>query len=192
MKLIIGLGNPGEQYTNTRHNVGFMFIDFYANKNSCDKYKVKFDGLLTDFIYKNEKILLFKPLKFMNLSGIPISEIVNFYNIDLKDIIVIYDDMDLEFAHLRLREKGNPGSHNGMKNIVLNLHSNEFKRIRVGIGRPQFASFVDYVLSSFSKSELETLNNKFLDVAKACDLFIDNKFLIAMNQFNTGKEKWIK
>lgn len=189
MKLIIGLGNPGMQYKYTRHNIGFMFIDYYASKMNAPIFKGKFDGEYTDFIYKNEKVILFKPLKYMNLSGDPIRQIINFYHIDTKDIIIIYDDMDLEFSSLRLREKGNAGSHNGMKNIVLYLGTNEFKRIRVGIGRPQFASFVDYVLSSFSREEISVLNEKFELVSEAVNLFIEDKFLIAMNKYNKGKEK---
>ena len=188
MKLIVGLGNPGIKYENTRHNIGFMFIDKYSKIKKCDSFNAKFKGEYTTFIQNGEKIILFKPFTYMNLSGEAILDISSYFKIDHKDILVIYDDMDIAFATLRLREKGNPGSHNGMKNITALLNDINFPRIRVGIGRPELPiDMVDFVLSKFNKQEIEALDKTFELVAKACDLFIANDFNKAMNNYNTRK-----
>ncbi len=188
MKLIVGLGNPGSKYSHTRHNIGFMFIDQYAKYKNCNHFKEGFQGMYATFTENNEVIFLFKPLTFMNLSGNAVREISNYYHIDMKDILVVYDDKDIPFASLRLREKGNPGSHNGMKNITLLLNSIDFPRIRVGIGTPSNdMNMVDFVLSKFNEDEMTKLNDSFKNVMKACDEFIANRFTLAMNQFNVRK-----
>ena len=187
MKLIVGLGNPGKQYQYTHHNVGFLFLDHYAKTKGCS-FKKKFNGEYAEFNDNQEKVFLFKPMTYMNLSGEPLIQIMNFFQISLKDLLVIYDDMDLPFSTLRLRKKGNAGGHNGIKNILYHLASNEFCRIRIGIDRPSNENVVDYVLSNFSKKELEYLEKTFEHVAQAVDLFIHNQFDIAMNCFN-GTEK---
>ena len=189
MKLIVGLGNPGVKYDKTRHNIGFMFIDKYCKIKNCDFFKAKFKGEYATFTQNGENVILFRPLTYMNLSGEAILEIASFYRIDHKDILVIYDDKDIPFASLRLREKGNPGSHNGMKNITALLKDVNFPRIRVGIGSPaSSADMIDFVLSKFSKDEIIELDKSFEDVAKACDLFIANDFNKAMNYYNTRKK----
>ena len=188
MKLIVGLGNPGEKYNNTRHNVGFMFIDMYSNMKKCISFKEKFKGLYTTFTENGENIILFKPLTYMNLSGEAILEISNYYHIDHKDILVVYDDKDIPFACLRLREKGNPGSHNGMKNISQLLGGNDFPRIRVGIGTPKPESdMISFVLSKFDTNELKELKTTFENASSACDYFIKNDFNMAMNKYNFRK-----
>lgn len=188
MKLIVGLGNPGKEYENTRHNLGFMFIDKYVKIKNCLEFKNKFSGAYTTFQENGEKVILFKPLTYMNLSGKAIKEISDYFHIAIQDILVIYDDKDIPFATLRLRQKGNPGSHNGLKNITLLLNSIEFCRIRIGMGTPyENQSMIDFVLSKFNKDEIETLNKTFDDVAKACDLFIKNDFNMAMNKYNYRK-----
>lgn len=190
MKLIVGLGNPGTKYENTRHNIGFMFIDFYAKEKNIMNFKEKFKGLYATFNINNETIILFKPLTYMNLSGEAILEIVNFYNIPMEDILVIYDDVDLPFATLRLREKGHPGSHNGLKNITALLNDINFKRIRVGIGKPNInQDMINFVLSKFNKEEINTLNESFKNVMASCDYFINNNFNMAMNKFNIKKKE---
>lgn len=188
MKLIVGLGNPGIKYAKTRHNIGFMFIDKYASMKNCDCFTSKFHGEMTTFIQNNEKIILFKPHTYMNLSGVAIKEISSYFNIEHKDILVVYDDKDIPFAALRLREKGNAGSHNGLKNIIELLNDNVFPRIRVGMGSPVLGQdMVSFVLSKFSEEELKVLNEAYDNVAKACDLFIINDFNKAMNNFNFRK-----
>ncbi len=186
MKLIVGLGNPGQQYQYTRHNIGFMFIDFYAKHKNSLEFKKKFNGEYTQLNLNQEKVILFKPMTYMNLSGEAIQEIMHFFHILPQDLLVIYDDLDLPFASLRLRKKGNAGGHNGMKNILLHLHTNEFDRIRVGIGKPT-GNQIDFVLSSFSKSELESLNHTFEKMIEAVDLFSMNQFDLAMNKLNGEK-----
>ncbi|MBQ8206276.1 MAG: aminoacyl-tRNA hydrolase [Bacilli bacterium] len=188
MKLIVGLGNPGVKYAKTRHNIGFMFIDMYAKMKKCDEYKEKFNGAYTTFMVDGEKIILLKPLTFMNLSGNAIKAYVDYFNIEHKDVLIIYDDKDLPFANLRLREKGNPGSHNGMKNITQMLQGNDYPRIRVGIGTPTNGmDMIDFVLSKFNEEEIKVLNDSFNSVASACDLFIKNNFNKAMNDYNSRK-----
>ena len=189
MKLIVGLGNPGSKYENTRHNIGFMFIDKYSKVKKCDSFKAKFKGEYTMFTENGENIILFRPFTYMNLSGEAILEVSSYFKIEHKDILVIYDDKDIPFSNLRLREKGNPGSHNGMKNITALLNDINFPRIRVGIGSPENnADMINFVLSKFSKQEIEVLDKAFDDVAKACDLFIKNDFNKAMNYYNTRKQ----
>lgn len=188
MKLIVGLGNPGIKYAKTRHNIGFMFIDKYAEMKKCDCFKSKFHGEYVMFNEFNESVILFKPHTYMNLSGTAIKEIASYYHIENKDILVVYDDKDIPFAALRLREKGNPGSHNGMKNIVELLKDTSFPRIRVGMGSPiNGQDMVDFVLSKFSNEELKVLDASFDNAAKACDLFIKNDFNRAMNNYNFRK-----
>jgi PTH1 family peptidyl-tRNA hydrolase len=135
-----------------------------------------------------ENIILFKPHTYMNLSGQAIIEIANYYHIEHKDILVVYDDKDIPFAALRLREKGNAGSHNGMKSIIQHLSDTTFPRIRVGMGTPiNGQDMVDFVLSKFTEDELKALDESFNNVAKACDLFIKNDFNKAMNNYNFRK-----
>ena len=159
MKLIVGLGNPGIKYAKTRHNIGFLFIDKYAQIKKCDCFRSKFNCEYAMFDENGEKIILFKPHTYMNLSGIAIKEISSYFHIETKDILVVYDDKDIPFAALRLREKGNAGSHNGMKNIIELLQDNVFPRIRVGMGTPvEGQDMVSFVLSKFSQDEIKALN----------------------------------
>ena len=188
MKLIVGLGNPGAKYENTRHNIGFEFLKTYCKLKNCFDFKAGFKGEYASFIQNGEKVILFKPLTYMNLSGEAIKDIVTYYNINLDDILVIYDDKDIPFAALRLRVKGNPGSHNGLKNITMLLNDTNFKRIRVGIGRPENnKDMIDFVLSKFNQEETQKLQETFKDIAACCDLFIDNNFEMAMNRYNFHK-----
>ena len=131
MKLIVGLGNPGKEYENTRHNVGFMIVDNYANNYGVLVDKKKFNGLYCELFVDGEKIILLKPLSYMNLSGEVVSKFVNYFNIDLNDILVISDDLDLPVAKYRLRLFGSSGGHNGLKNIEFMLNTNKFKRFRI-------------------------------------------------------------
>jgi len=189
MKLIVGLGNPGKKYEHSRHNIGFMFTKKYASLHNVTSFNAKFLGEVGSFIENGEQILIFRPLTYMNLSGTAIKEVMDFYKLDLSDLVVVYDDKDIPFAKLRLREKGNPGAHNGMKNITECLgNQTNFARIRVGIGHPEHNSdMINFVLSDFSKDELATLDKSFDDVAASCDLFIKGKFNDAMNKYNFKK-----
>ena len=135
MKLIVGLGNPGKEYENTRHNTGFMAIDEYAKVKNLVFNKNKFDGIYTDFILNGEKIILLKPQKYMNLSGEVIAKYLEYFKIDKNDLLVIYDDMDLDVGTFKIRFKGGSAGHNGLKNIESNISSNEYKRIKIGISK---------------------------------------------------------
>ena len=157
MKLIVGLGNPGKSYENTRHNVGFMAIDFYAAKNNLD-FKKKFNGLYSEQLINNEKVIFLKPQTYMNLSGNCVREFVNFYNINIDDIFIIYDDYNFETGTFRIRRDGSAGGHNGIKNIIENLKSEKIKRLRVGISK-NIIPLEDYVLQKFGSEDRKKIND---------------------------------
>ena len=158
MKLIVGLGNPGKEYENTRHNIGFIFIDNFAKSLNVNIDKKKFDGLYNEVNINNEKVILLKPQTYMNLSGESIIKFVNFYKINIEDILIINDDLDLDFGRIRLRMNGSSGGHNGLKNIILHLGTTDFKRLKVGISNNKLIDTKDYVLGKFKKEEKETLD----------------------------------
>lgn len=185
MKLIVGLGNPGRRYENTRHNIGFKIVDQLANKLMIPINKAKFESLYSLSHINGERIILLKPLTFMNLSGQAVRAVVDFYNIDNNNILVIYDDLDLPVGKIRLRKKGGAGGHNGMKSIITHLGTEEFKRIRVGIDRPQSGMAVtDYVLAPFSKDQLIELDHVIPHCVSACEQWLTRPFSEVMNNFN--------
>ncbi len=159
MKLIVGLGNPGKEYENTRHNIGFIFIDYFAKKNKVNIDKEKFNGLYAQTTINNEKVILLKPLSFMNLSGEVVRKYVDYFKISIDDILIINDDLDMDFGKVRLRPDGSSGGHNGLKNISLNLNTEKFKRLKFGISNNKLIDTKDYVLGKFSKDEKEVINN---------------------------------
>ncbi len=164
MKCIIGLGNIGNEYENTRHNSGFIAIDEIAKKYNIVLDKKKKKCIYGEGIINGNKVSLVKPTTYMNLSGEAIVEMLNWYKITTQDIIVIYDDVDLKFGTIRYREKGSSGTHNGMKNIIANLKTEEFARVRVGIENRGNTPIplMDYVLQKFNKQELEEINGKIV------------------------------
>lgn len=185
-KLLIGLGNPGEEYKNSRHNIGFIMLDKIAENLS-----VSFDNNKKKSLYarvkKNEtQYILLKPQTFMNLSGESALYISKFFNISTQNIFVIYDDMDLPFGTFKIKKGGSSGGHNGIKSLIEQLQSEDFFRIRIGIGRPNFGKRVnDYVLSSFSKSEREIIDNDIADkVIEAVKIALFESPVIAQNKFN--------
>ncbi len=182
--IIVGLGNPGMKYEKTRHNIGFMAIDKLAREFDISVTKIKHNALLGEGKIGNKKIILVKPQTFMNLSGKAVASLVRFYKIDLKNLLIIYDDVDIAPKEIRIREKGSGGTHNGMKSIVGMLGSNEFPRIRLGIGNSQVMEIHDYVLGKFSSQELKDME-KFLDkVNLATEELIKNGVSSAMNKYN--------
>ena len=184
MKLIVGLGNPGKEYEKTRHNAGFMMLDHYAKIKNLSSVKDFKNGLYYEYNNNGEKILLLKPQSYMNLSGEAVQEAMKFFRIDIKDLIVIYDDMDLPVGKVRLREKGSAGGQNGMKNIIQHVYTQEFNRIRVGIGKDPKIPTVDYVLGKIRKEDLEAFDQA-LEVAKDAVLYaIDHSFADTMNRYN--------
>ena len=159
MKLIIGLGNPGKEYENTRHNTGFMVLDRLSEKLNIEMTQNKFKGLYGKSKYKGEDVILLKPQTYMNLSGESVRQVMDFFKINQEDILVIYDDLDMPVGKLRLRQSGSAGGHNGIKNIILHTGSQNFNRIRVGIDRSKYIKVVD------SKSEQKQIDAAFEKVS---------------------------
>lgn len=188
MKLIVGLGNPGKQYEYTRHNIGFECIDALSKKWDAPLNQMKFNGMYTTIHRPEGKVMLLKPLTYMNLSGESVRPIMDYYDIEIEDLIVIYDDLDLEVGKLRLRQKGSAGGHNGIKSLIQHLGTQEFNRIRVGISRPPAGMKVpDYVLSKFLKEEDSVIQNAIDKTVAAVESSLSKKFLDVMNEFNVSQ-----
>lgn len=183
MYLIVGLGNPGNEYSVTRHNMGFEVIDVLCEKHKIKINKAKFKGNYGQGEIAGEKVILLKPQTFMNNSGESISEVKKFYKIENEKIIVIYDDADLEVGEIRIRQKGRANTHNGMKSVVQYLGTEEFPRVRVGIGAPD-KEIADYVLERISKKEYEELSFGIVKAAETIEEIIKNGIESAMNKFN--------
>lgn len=184
MKLIVGLGNPGKEYNSTRHNIGFMCIDEIANLFNVKIDTNKFNGLYTQLNYKGEKIILLKPQKYMNLSGEVIRDFVNFFKINIEDILIICDDLDTPVGTYRLRYKGSSGGHNGLKNIELHLSTQEYKRIKIGISNNKKIDTKDYVLGKFSKEEMELINPIIEQMPSIIEDYLNLSFDRVMNKYN--------
>ena len=175
MKIIVGLGNPGEKYAKTRHNTGWLFIDYLSKIYNVDVTKNNCDALVGETKVNGEKIVFVKPLTFMNLSGNSVAKIKKWYKVENKDIMIAFDDIDIPFGTFRYREKGSGGSHNGMKNIVQMLSSEEIPRIRIGLGglKHEKQDMADFVLQRFKNDELEKLESVFLYASKVIEDFIN-------------------
>lgn len=185
MKLIVGLGNPGKQYERTRHNIGFEVIDQLSERMGIPLDQAKHKGLYGMGNVRGEKVILLKPLTYMNLSGESVRAVMDYYDIDIEDLIVIYDDLDLPVGRIRLRQKGSAGGHNGIKSIIAHAGSQEFNRIRVGINRPTNGeSITNYVLGRFTTEEQETLIDVIKRCSEACEQSLEHPFLQVMNQYN--------
>lgn len=185
MKLIIGLGNPGKLYEHTRHNIGFDVIDALAAKWGAPLNQTKFNGMYATVHRPEGKVILLKPLTYMNLSGECVRPMMDYFDIEIEDIIVIYDDLDLETGKLRLRQKGSAGGHNGIKSLIQHLGTQEFNRIRVGVSRPPTGMKVaDYVLSKFSKEDQPIVEDATKKSCDAVEAALSKKFLDVMNIFN--------
>ena len=190
--VIFGLGNPGNKYEQTRHNVGFHAIDVLARKNNIKLNKVKHRGLCGEGFLEgtDKRILLVKPQTYMNSSGECVLSVVEWYKLDLSQILVVYDDADLPAGWLRLRREGSSGSHNGMKSIIYQLIDDGFPRVRIGIGKqPEHMDLADYVLSRFYDDEIEAMDKAVLLAADACEGIIKFGMDRAMNMFNTKKSE---
>ena len=190
MYIIAGLGNPGKEYENTRHNIGFDVIDRLAEEENIAVMESKHKALIGKGYVAGQKVILAKPQTFMNLSGESIREAVDYYKIDPEDIIVIYDDISLEPGQLRIRLKGSAGGHNGIKNIIAHLGTQEFPRIKVGVGnKPPRMDLADYVLGRFPREERGLMEDAFKEAAEAVEVMIQEGAGTAMNRFNGHKEK---
>lgn len=184
MKLVVGLGNIGREYENTRHNIGFKAIDAIAKKYNFEVTKSKFDGYYEKVTINNEQVIFLKPARYMNLSGEVIKKYVDFFKININDILIISDDLDQEVGKYKLKQKGSSGGHNGLKNIELHLKTQEYKRLKIGISNNKLIDTKDYVLGKISKEETDILD-KILDIIP--DIFNDYlklSFNDLMNKYN--------
>ncbi len=191
MKLIVGLGNPEDKYRNTFHNLGFMCVDAIAEKLGVTFSKEKCQAKIAEVNLLGQKVILAKPLTYMNLSGISVRELINFYKIELKDLLVIYDDYDLYKGAVRIREKGSAGTHNGMRNILLELGKSDFPRVRVGF-KPTGGlnvTLINYVLSGIKQEDKEIFNKSIEISAQAGFDFANGKPIQEiMQRYNTKSE----
>lgn len=189
MYIIAGLGNPGKQYENTRHNIGWQIIDALADKHNIRVLESKFKGLVGKGVIGSEKVLLIKPLTYMNLSGECIGEAVNFFKIDeTAELIVIADDISLDVGHIRMRKKGSAGGHNGLKNIIAHLGHEEFIRMKIGVGdKPAGYDLADYVLGHFKKEEEAALLECKKNAVLAIEAILSDGIDKAMNLYNAKK-----
>jgi len=185
MKIIAGLGNPGSKYEFTRHNTGFLMLDYYAQLKGFKINKLKNNALIAEYIYNGEKILFLKPQTFMNLSGEAIRALSDYYKVDNEDILVIYDDISLPLGRMRIRKKGTDGGHNGIKNIIYQLQTDVFPRIKIGVSMCDKDNMIDHVLGTFSKKELEILKEMAEITAKAIDKILADGADAAMNIYNS-------
>lgn len=189
MKFIIGLGNPTAQYAGTRHNIGFDTITRLADDHGISVTEKKCKALCGKGMIAGEKVLLVKPQTYMNLSGESVRAVLDFYKAEPKDMIVCYDDISLAPGQLRIREKGSAGGHNGIKNIILHLGTEQFARVRIGVGeKPEGWDLADYVLGRFSAEEEPLMRDALADAAKACEMFVAGELSFAMNKFNSVKK----
>ncbi len=185
MKLIVGLGNPGKKYDETRHNVGFEVIDELARRWQAEAAREKHHGLLAESSFGGEKVLLLRPLTYMNLSGVSVRAVADFYKLPTEDLIVICDDFHLLRGKLRMRPEGSAGGQNGLSNIIQQLSSQQFARLRVGIGPvPERWNAADFVLGKFSRDEREEMDKVVCHAAKAVECWVAEGAGSTMNQFN--------
>ena len=185
MYLIVGLGNPEQDYDKTRHNMGFHVINKLAKEYEIELSRNKFNGIYGNGIIEGEKVILLKPQTYMNSSGECVIEFKNFYKIDSENILVIYDDIDIDPGEIRIRRKGSPGTHNGMKSVVHFLNSDEFPRVRVGIGKPlEDTNLIEHVIGAVEDSEWKLLDEGTDKAEKAIIQIVKNGIDKAMNLYN--------
>ena len=185
MKLVVGLGNPGKEYEGTRHNVGFEFLDFYLNyKNVHDKWVKKADGVYLSFLVHGEKVIFFKPYTFMNLSGNAVRKIMDYFKIDISDLLIVSDDLDLLIGNYKLKASGSSGGHNGLKSIESCIGSCDYKRLKIGISKNNQMDTKDYVLGHFSTVDKNILNDLFQNLCIVMDDYFNLPFGDLMSKYN--------
>lgn len=186
MYLIVGLGNPGRQYENTKHNVGFDTVDYLIEEYRIPQAGVKHKAMYGKGVIAGQKVLIAKPLTYMNLSGESVRELVDYYKIDPEtELIVLYDDISLEPGQIRIRKKGSAGGHNGIKNIIAQIGTEVFARVKIGVGeKPKNWDLADYVLSPFGKEERAAVDEAIKRAAKAVEMIVQEEIDSAMNMFN--------
>jgi len=184
MYIITGLGNPGKRYENTRHNLGFITIDYLARENNIKVNKIKHKALVGEGTISGHKVLLVKPQTYMNLSGESVREVVEYYKIDAEDLLVIYDDIDLPAGQLRIRKKGSAGTHNGMRSIIYQIQTDMFPRLRIGIGTDRKTGLIGHVIGGFKKEERRIMEDAVERAAKAVELILSEGVERAMAEYN--------
>lgn len=191
MYLIVGLGNPGKEYANTKHNIGFITIDYLEEKHNLKVNKIKHKALVGEGFISHEKVMLIKPQTYMNLSGQSVREAMDYYKIDIENLVVIYDDIDIPMGSLRIRKKGSAGTHNGMRSIIQQLGDDNFPRIRIGIGSDRGqVPLANYVISGFKgKKELRLMEDAVINAASAIETLISDGLDAAMQKYNYIVEK---
>ena len=184
MKLIVGLGNPGKEYENTRHNIGYITLEKCSKKYNFEFNKNKFTGSYGETIINDEKYLFLLPEKYMNLSGEVVRDYVNYFKIDIDDILIISDDLDMETGKVKLKPNGSSGGHNGLKNIELHLGTSNYKRLKIGIANNKYMDTKDYVLGRFSKEEMELIDqatDKAVDAIKEFSMISYDRLMSKYN-----------
>lgn len=185
MYIIAGLGNPGAKYDNTRHNIGFIAVNYLAAKHNIDINKIKFKGVLGEGKIAGERVIILKPQTFMNLSGESIREVMAFYKVPNENLIVIHDDVSLDVGRMRIRKKGSDGGHNGLKSIIYQNNSDVFNRIKIGVGeKPKEWDLADWVLGKFTDEDIKILSKTVENAALAVEEMIKNGTDSAMNKYN--------
>ena len=185
MYIIVGLGNPENEYSNTRHNMGFDTINKIAKQYNIEISKTNFKGQYGTGTIENEKVILLKPQTYMNLSGESVKEILKFYKLSTDNLIIIYDDIDIEAGIIKLRKTGGPGTHNGMKSVINEIQTEKFPRVRIGIGRPEYkGDLINYVIGKIPEQEIQVLDKSTTLAKDAVIEIIKNGIDKAMNKFN--------
>lgn len=185
-RIIVGLGNPGRQYANTRHNAGWMVLDEIARRAHADASRNRLHAEITEARYKGYRVVLAKPQTYMNDSGKSVRELINWYKVSAQDVLIVMDELDLPFGRIRLRPNGSAGGHNGLKSVIREIGTDDIPRLRIGIGRPEHAGrqAIGHVLSTFSPDEQAQLDNVITASADTVDGWLDNGLLATMNAIN--------
>lgn len=186
MYFIVGLGNPGLQYENTRHNVGFLTIDYLAEKHNINVKKLKHKALYGQGEISDQKVMLIKPQTYMNNSGESVRDFKNFYKFDDDKLIVILDDIDIDFGKIRIKKKGSAGTHNGMKSIIYQTQTDKFPRIKISVGqKPEYMDLANFVLSGFNGKDVDIVRNEIIMAADAIEMMLETNIDKAMNKYNS-------
>ena len=187
MYVIVGLGNPGRKYENTKHNVGFVTIDRLSEKYQIKVNKIKHKALIGEGIIEGKKVMLVKPQTYMNLSGESLREIVSYYDVEPEHLLVIYDDVDIDMGALRIRKKGSAGTHNGMRSVIYQLQFDDFPRIRIGIGKASKGDMIHYVISGFVGEDRIQIEKAIDQAVSAVGTWLSKGIDLAMSEYNTKK-----
>jgi PTH1 family peptidyl-tRNA hydrolase len=190
VKLIVGLGNPGLLYKNTRHNIGFYVIDEILKDMKITKFKTKFGGLYNSLLIKDQQVIFLKPYKYINLSGEVIKDFVDYFNINISDILIIHDDLDLPIGYYKIKKSGGTGGHNGLKSVEGSLKTKNYTRLKIGISNNKSMETHKYVLEKFSLKEREELEKNIIIIKKMVFDYINMDLKDVMNKYNKKYLKW--